>query len=301
MDFVVNGVVELPQPGFFNETIIPFLMENNVIQSERIAANLHSIFYISIFYHLWFLFGTQIMFPKIANLLFDKKDETLTDKKKYNALMIQSGIHLVSFVQAIIVLYLSLKCMLYDEEYYQVYTDSFSRIFGSIRATEVICVYAIGYFVWDIYISSRYSELPFILHGIISTVVYVIGLKPSIQYYAPVFLMFELSNPSLNIRWFLMKYFPNQKSLLTANNLMLMVIFFFCRIAWGWLQIGKLCYDYYMTMDQPGVNQLDTIIIVGGNLVLDVLNIVWFRSMLLAAIKVLKQKFVNKKENSKRD
>ena len=292
MDYMTDYLVELPAPVIFKNTIVPFLKNHGVIESDAIANNLHSIAFIALFYHIWFLVGKKFIFPLFAS--------HVTDKKKRSSLMIQSSVHLVSFVQAIIVLYLSIKLMLDDENYWNFYHDSTARVFTESRGAQVICIYAIGYFTWDIYISIFHSTLPFVLHGIISVIVFGIGLKPYIQFYAPVFLMFELSNPALNIRWYLMKYAPRYKKLQMLNSFMLMVTFFCCRIAWGWYQIGKLCWDFYQVKDMSGFKPADTAVIVLGNFILDILNIVWFRSMVVVAIAVAKGK-ISKDDNKKKN
>ncbi|EDO14852.1 hypothetical protein Kpol_359p13 [Vanderwaltozyma polyspora DSM 70294] len=281
LDYITNALVTWPAPGFFESKLLPFLHEKNIIRSESIAENLHSVVYVAFFYHAWFLFGKYVMFPPFAG--------HVTDKRKRRNLINQSAVHLVSFVQAIVILYLSIRLMLDEENYISVYQDSVSRVFTETRGTQIICIYAIGYFTWDIYISTFYSTLPFVLHGVISTVVYTIGLKPYIQYYAPVFLIFELSNPGLNIRWFLMKYAPSYKKFLTINNFFLMITFFLCRIVWGWYQIIKLCWDYYQIYDMEGFKPFDTFIIVFGNFILDILNLVWFSKMVSVAIAVLRK------------
>lgn len=303
----MDVLLSLPQPELFKTTVIPFLANRNIIKSEAILSNLHSIFYVAIFYHIWFLFGKWILFPPLVKWKLDydqkhnvKKDEKTTSerqaehyKKKYTSLINQSSVHLISLLQSIVVLYYSLKFLLDPKASAEPYQTSHSRVFTENRDTQVICIFAIGYFVWDIYISTMYSTFPFVVHGIISTVVFCIGLKPYIQYYAPVFLMFELSNPSLNFRWFGIKFLPQKSKfcslLLLLNNLTLMVVFFAARIAWGWFQIGKLCYDFYQVRNEPGFLVFDTIVILAGNFVLDILNVIWFSTMVSVAAKVLKK------------
>ncbi|CCD22628.1 Ale2p NDAI_0A04720 [Naumovozyma dairenensis CBS 421] len=312
LDYVINALLELPQPSFFRTHINPYLARTNLLTTD-ILDNLHSIVFISIFYHIVYLIGKYIIFPPFVSLklkwdqqdqekqeaIAGKKNDNKTPhhhhhhKKRYNALVIQSSIHLISLLQSIVVLYLSFDFLLCPERSSEPYQTSESRIFGSNRETQVICIYAIGYFLWDTIISLFYSSTAFVLHGIISTVVFTIGLKPYIQYYAPVFLMFELSNPFLNFRWFGIKLFPSNSKIgdtfLLINNLILMIMFFFARIAWGWFQIGKLIYDYYQVRNDPSFLFWDSAIIVSGNFVLDILNVIWFSTMVSVAFKVLKQ------------
>lgn len=267
--------------------MVPVLSKRGWIESSRILDNLHSILYVALFYQACFLLGKWFVFPVLTRWSPRK------DPHKRQKLVHQSSVHFVSFIQSIVILYLSFECM-WSDNYRLEYSTAIDRIFTSHRDTEVVCIFAVGYFIWDIYISVFYSTLPFVLHAVVSTLVFCIGLKPYIQYYAPVFLLFELSNPFLNIRWFTQRYLPKDNLLLncvqTLNNLALLVLFFLARICWGWLQIAKLVYDFYQVHQDPRFLWPETLIIVGGNLILDVLNLVWFSTMVSIAIKTLRKK-----------
>lgn len=77
--------------------------------------------------------------------------------------------------------------------------------------------------------------------------------------------------------------------MLLLNNMALMIIFFVARIAWGWYQIGKLSYDFFQMRNEPGFAVFDTIVILTGNFVLDVLNLIWFSTMVSIAAKIFKK------------
>lgn len=290
---LVRFLLALPQPTIVATSIVPFLSSKELITSDSILSNLHSIAYVAIFYQLCFILGQYVLFPPIAAFVSDSAHS----KRK---LINQSAVHFVSLVQSIVILYVSISCLVSPQYSSENYTAE-ERIFNDHRDTEIVCVFAIGYFIWDIYISLFYSTLPFVLHALISTAVFCIGLKPYIQYYAPIFLLFELSNPFLNIRWFSTKYFKGTKNKLLLifqliNNLLLLLVFFFARICWGWYQIGKLLYDFYQIHDQTGFLLCETIVIVTGNFILNVLNLVWFSTMLSIAVKTItnKSRYVKK-------
>ncbi|KAL3233837.1 hypothetical protein RNJ44_03877 [Nakaseomyces bracarensis] len=295
MDFktLLESSLEIPSPQWFQDYVVVFLKEHNIVSSEAILENLHSVLYVALAYQLWYLLALKFLFPPFTKWRLNHSKNP-DDKKKAKSLNIQAAIHFVSLLQSLVVVYLSLVFLGNKEKAVIPYQDVESRIFGRCRDTEVITIYAIGYFVWDMYISAMHSTLPFVLHGIISTAVFVIGLKPYIQYYAPVFLMFELSNPFLNFRWFGLKYLPTENRIcgifLLVNNLVLLFLFFGARIAWGWYQIGRLTWDFYTVRHDDRFLLLDSTIIVGGNLILDILNAVWFSTMLSVAINTIKRK-----------
>lgn len=287
LETLVQYILELPQPAILRTHAIPFLTDRKLITSDSLLSNLHSIIYVALFYQACFLVGKWIIFPPFIQLL-----KVAPGRKQ--KLIDQSSVHFVSFIQSVVILYISLNCLL-SPNYNTEYPTAIDRIFSENRDTQIVCIFAIGYFTWDIYISVFYSTLPFVLHAVISTLVFCIGLKPYIQYYAPVFLLFELSNPFLNIRWFATKYLGHTSNKLLdflqlLNNVSLLIVFFFARICWGWFQIAKLGYDFFQTHQDPRFLPYETAIIVLGNLVLNVLNLIWFSTMVSIAIKTLTKK-----------
>lgn len=305
MRFLVEFLVGFPQPTLIRDYIIPFLLNHNLITSKSVLDNLHTVLYTSLFYHIVYLIGAYIVFPPLSKLKIDydvnhAKDKearsqiTNTRERKIQDLSIQASIHFISFLQTLVVLYLSFVFFLNsDISSKENYPDSDSRIFGEVRETQLVCMFGLAYFIWDAYISSIHSTLAFTVHGIVSTGAYYIGLKPYLQYYAPVFLMFELSNPFLNIRWYGLKFFPSNnkitKIVLLINNLILMIIFFFVRILWGWYQTFMLIYDFYTVRNDPRFLLIDTIIVVICNLTIDILNVIWFSLMVKTAISLIFQ------------
>lgn len=303
MKFLVDFLTGLPQPVFVRDTVIPFLVEHNILTSKSVLDNLHTILFTTLFYHIVYLIGAYIVFPPLSRckITYDEnhaKTEEIkkhihdTREKKIKHLSIQASIHFISFLQTLVVLYLSFVFFLNPEiSGKESYPDSDSRIFGEVRETQLVCLFGLGYFIWDAYISACHSTLAFTIHGIVSTGAYYIGMKPYLQYYAPVFLMFELSNPFLNIRWYGLKFFPSDNKIseiiLLLNNLILMLIFFFVRVLWGWYQTYMLITDFWTVRNDPRFILIDTIIVVTCNLTIDVLNVIWFTLMLKTAIKVI--------------
>lgn len=308
---LVDSLLAIPAPPGWETLVTGKLQSSGLVASEALLGNLHSILYITAFYQTVFVLGARVLLPRVCDWRIGLKLEEERDLKvehKYSraqrarSLAEQASMHLVSFLQSLIVLDLSIAFLASPERSGAVpYPDASSRIFGEARETQVVCIFAIGYFIWDALISMAYSTLPFVMHGVVSTSVYLIGIKPYLQWYAPVFLIFELSNPFLNFRWFGTKFLPPQsqcngkgknllkllRQLLQVNNLVFLVTFFAGRIAWGWYQIGALCWDFYLVSGDARFLPFDTGVIVAGNLVLDVLNAIWFKTMLGVAIKTI--------------
>ncbi|SCU98001.1 LADA_0H09890g1_1 [Lachancea dasiensis] len=299
MEASIERIMSLGPPGPFWNKFVGMLATNEWITSTKILANLHSALYVAAGYHMVFLMSKWVLFPPLVRWrLAHSKDHS---RRGRQGLVNQSALHFVSMIQSFVILYLSLA-YLQTHGPTTTHPSALRRVFDHDVESEVICVFAIGYFVWDAVISVFYSSLPFIMHGLISTVMFSIGLKPYIQFYAPAFLMFELSNPFLNFRWFGIKFFPQvseTNKTFTAralncvqllNNVVLILVFFGARIVWGWYQIFMLCSDFWQVRHDPRFLLLETATIVSGNLVLDVLNLVWFLKMLSVAKRIISKR-----------
>ncbi|CAR27258.1 hypothetical protein ZYGR_0I05320 [Zygosaccharomyces rouxii] len=284
-NYTIDFLLNLPPPTILSQHILPWLSKNGFVSSQTFIDNIHTAIYVALFYQLCFLVANNIIFPPLASL---------TASQKRSKLVNQSAVHFVSVVQTIIVLKLSFDNLLSDQ-YHARFSEPASRIFGVDRETMAVATFALGYFIWDIYISMIYSTFPFFVHAVVSTIVFCIGMKPYIQYYGCVFLMFELSNPFLNIRWFGMKYLSGSNDskvsrwIQLINNLCLMIVFFLARIVWGWWQIKNLAYDFWLVRHDPRFLLGESLAILAGNFVLDILNVVWFSTMCKVAVKTIRK------------
>ncbi|SCU84925.1 LAFA_0D12838g1_1 [Lachancea sp. 'fantastica'] len=299
MDASIARLMDLSPPGPFWNQVVGTLANKGLVESPKILSNLHSVLYVALGYHIVFLVSKWILFPPLVQWrLAHSKDHSHRGRR---GLVNQAALHFVSLVQSVVILYVSVKyCKTHGRD--TTHTTSQLRVFSHEVETDVICVFAIGYFVWDTVISIFYSSLPFVLHGAVSALMFSIGLKPYIQFYAPAFLMFELSNPFLNFRWFGIKFSPQLSEsnrsmtarvlnfLQLANNVVLIVMFCGSRIVWGWYQIFQLCCDFWQVRHDPRFLTLETLTIVSGNLILDVLNLVWFCKMLSVAKRIISKR-----------
>lgn len=317
MSCLFSYIADLPPHPLISNKVVPFLSEHKIVTSANILANLHTILYVAAAYQLVFVISQWFVFPLLVRWKLSSAGESLEKdnkiyNKEYSSLLNQSAVHFVSLVQSFVILYLSFGSMQSINR--STHPSAGARVFASSRENDIVCIFAVGYFIWDTLISMVYSSFPFVLHGAISTVMFLIGLKPYINFYAPIFLLFELSNPFLNFRWFGIKYFPQlteaNRGLVTkflnivqlVNNAVLITMFFLARIFWGWWKIGELCWDFYQIYDQPQFLAPEAGIVVTGNLILDVLNAIWFAKMLSVAKRIIsKGGKVQAKDETKKD
>ncbi|OBA27611.1 hypothetical protein HANVADRAFT_38208 [Hanseniaspora valbyensis NRRL Y-1626] len=298
---VVDYILSIPKPDFdgkYDTFVSRYLLNKVSFLNDIYISHLHQVLYVAVSYHLLFLASYFIFQPLLSKILINKNDKDLiakdSNKKKRN----QVAMHVVSFIQAVCILEFCVKAMYEDADHYFTFvtvTNATERIFGYTVLNEKITILACGYFLWDMAISAYCSTPAFMVHGVVSFTVYSIGLSHFINYYAAVFLFFELSNPFLNLRWFANHYKKSDSILAKVNEITFMVMFFVCRIAWGFLQIGLLITDFTLTYTDPRFQMVDAIAITLGNFVLNILNLYWFMIML----KIAREKILGTKDNKK--
>jgi hypothetical protein len=147
-----------------------------------------------------------------------------------------------------------------------------------------------GYFLWDSVICLRYIRSfgpGFAVHGVAALFVFAQSFRPYILFYAPHFLMFELSTPFLNVHWFA-THLPAglvPSWIVTINGLFLMLTFFSARIAWGFYQAFYFALEVFSTKNLKVVPLWLPVTIVASNVLLNILNIYWFNKMVRLATK----------------
>lgn len=69
--------------------------------------------------------------------------------------------------------------------------------------------------------------------------------RPFVNYYAPVFILYELSSPFLNIHWFCDKLGLTGSRLQLYNGILLIGTFFACRLVWGTYSSVRVFSDIF--------------------------------------------------------
>lgn len=252
--------------------------------------HIHELIAVFLAYHALYLLS-YFLSPRI----WPAKFKTLSYKTR-----IDFHIHVVSLVQSVLILILIIPCF-YDLDLAE------DRVFGYTPYSGFVTTMALGYFLWDSVMSIWYVQyfgIGFLVHGIVSSAVFAIGLSPFISYYAAVFILFELSTPFLNLRWFGLKV-PGlfSETFQLINNAVLILIFFFVRICYGFYQAFNLFSDFYVNYQDERFHTTGAIIIFTGNVVLDILNLYWFYRMVKVAYAILADMFTGKNihDDAKKD
>ncbi|KAK2750936.1 hypothetical protein FQN57_000010 [Myotisia sp. PD_48] len=155
-------------------------------------------------------------------------------------------IHVVSLVQSTLITVLALWVMFVDQERKSMTAGE--RVYGYSGACGLIQAMATGYFVWDLIISTRYINLFGVgmwFHAASALWVFSLGFRPFVNYYGPTFILYELSSPFLNFHWFFDKVNMTGSRAQWYNGMMLLSVFFSCRLVWGTYHSIYVFFDIY--------------------------------------------------------
>ncbi|GME81888.1 unnamed protein product [Ambrosiozyma monospora] len=206
----------------YSTHLVPYLKNNHIVTQDTHLESIKVLLFGVTLYHTIFLFGGIIL--RLTNNFQNK----LKKKKAQTDFCIRC----VSFIQSILIVTISIPC-LQNEHLAK------DHIYATTPYSSFVAAMALSYFIWDTLVSLfyvGYFGVGFLVHGIVSTIVFTIGVfHPYIHYYCPIFLLFEISTPFLNVRWIGLKFDVLSELFKLVNNAILMLIFFFVRICWGWL------------------------------------------------------------------
>ncbi|CAD6930925.1 unnamed protein product [Tilletia caries] len=186
-------------------------------------------------------------------------------------------VHWVAFVHAVLITPLAAM------QWYKVTAGSdkqplrIDRTYGYDPEVGQVYAIALGYFIWDAWVSILYDGPGFIAHG----------LRPVFMYDGLSFLLWELSTPFLNIHWFLDKMGKTGTTLQLVNAFFLLGTYVFARLTFG-LYNSYHFFSHVLFPPSPHVPPLPDHVkyfYLIGNVILNSLNFFWFRAMIRAIQK----------------
>ncbi|KAJ5909004.1 hypothetical protein N7495_001686 [Penicillium taxi] len=226
-------------PAWLQSLAEPYTLRLN---SPTLTQHIHEailafVFYLSVHY---------IVSPLLSPVLFPRSYPNLNPRTKLNW-----DIHAVSLIQSVIISGAALWVMFTDNERSSMTAGE--RVFGYTGACGLIQALALGYFVYDLIVSVRYFNLfgiGMLFHAISALWVFSLGFRPFLNYYAPTFILYELSSPFLNIHWFLDKISMTGSKAQWYNGMALLSTFFCCRLLWGSWQSVRVYSDMWYALQQ---------------------------------------------------
>ncbi|KAL1901511.1 hypothetical protein Sste5346_001918 [Sporothrix stenoceras] len=271
---------------------------------DILPLHIHEIVIAALFY----TFVQVVVSPVLSNYFVPHIYKPMNRAKKANW-----DSHVVSMVQSLLINTLALWCMFVDEERKNMNGDWKERIYGYMGTPAMVSALACGYFVWDLVITLLNFDVfgPGLLaHAVSALAVFSFGFRPFLNYYGPVFILYELSTPFLNAHWFFDKLGMTGGSAQFYNGIALLGMFFSCRLVYGNYMSLWVYHDMWKAvwdgptpewvanpdaLNDPSVRAVAAdkgpiplwlfVLYVTSNVILNSLNVHWFFKMISAVRK----------------
>ncbi|KAJ5763998.1 hypothetical protein N7533_002679 [Penicillium manginii] len=228
-----------PPPAWLRNLVEPYALS---LSSPTLPDHIHEVILAFAFYQ----FIHSFLSPWLSPILFPKHYPKLNARTRLNW-----DIHVVSLVQSVLINVAALWIMFADTERSQMSTGE--RVFGYTGACGLIQALAVGYFIYDLIVSVVHINMfgiGLLFHAVAALWVFSLGFRPFVNYYAPVFILYELSSPFLNIHWFLDKIEMTGSRTQWYNGMLLLSVFFCCRLVWGTWQSVIVYMDMWNALQQ---------------------------------------------------
>ncbi|PHH79970.1 hypothetical protein CDD80_3255 [Ophiocordyceps camponoti-rufipedis] len=266
-----------------------------LLHLPSLPLHIHEVILSAIFYSLIF----YPVSPILSSLLAPHHYTTLSRKKR-----LSWDAHVVSMIQSILISVLAVWIRIVDDELGGMSWEE--RIWGYTGASGMIQALATGYFLWDLVVTSRNLDvfgIGTLAHALAALLVFSFGFRPFVNYYACVFILWEISTPFLNIHWFLDKTNRTGSRAQLYNGYMLLFTFFSTRLVYGTYSSMICFFDVWATIGRrmDTVPRNDTIMVfvddsaavplwlgyvyLASNITLNGLNFYWFVMMIKAVRK----------------
>ncbi|EYE99378.1 TLC domain-containing protein [Aspergillus ruber CBS 135680] len=226
-------------PAWLRDAVGPWALYFNL---PTITDHIHEVILAFVFYQ----FIHSYLSPWLSPVLFPQHYPNFNKRTKLNW-----DVHVVSLVQSTVVCAAALWVLFTDKERKEM--NAGERIYGYTGACGLIQALATGYFIYDLYISLVYVKmfgLGMVLHGVSALWVFALGFRPFVNYYTPVFILYELSSPFLNMHWFFDKVNMTGGKAQWYNGMALLSVFFSCRLVWGTWRSVHVYSDMWQALSQ---------------------------------------------------
>ncbi|PWY76303.1 DUF887-domain-containing protein [Aspergillus heteromorphus CBS 117.55] len=228
-----------PSPAWLRDAVEPWALHYNV---PALTEHAHEV----IIAFVGYLAIHFVLSPLLSPILFPRHYPQLNPRTKLNW-----DVHVVSLVQSTFINALALWVMFVDDERNSMTAGE--RVYGYTGGCGLVSAFAAGYFVYDLIVSTVYIKLfgvGMLFHALSALWVFSFGFRPFVNYYSPVFILYELSSPFLNIHWFLDKVNMTGSKFQWYNGMLLLSSFFCCRLLWGTYQSLAVYQDMWYALKQ---------------------------------------------------
>ncbi|KAH0287753.1 DUF887-domain-containing protein [Aureobasidium namibiae CBS 147.97] len=194
-----------------------------------------------------------VVAPALSRRFFPQAYSSFNHRTRLNW-----DVHVVSMAQSLLVNTTALWIMYYDTDRNNM--NWAGKIWGYDGALGFLQSLAGGYFMWDLFMCTYHINIfgpGMLAHAISACTVFFFGFRPFLNYYGPVFILYELSSPALNMHWFMDKLNMTGSIYQLINGIVLISTFFFCRLVWGSVNSVLVFRDIWTAMQNGGVVGLD--------------------------------------------
>ncbi|THX85111.1 DUF887-domain-containing protein [Aureobasidium pullulans] len=236
----------ISSPQWLSEAVKPWADKMSL---PTLPLHIHEIIIALIFYQTI----NVVVAPALSRHLFPQAYNSFNRRTRINW-----DVHVVSMVQSLLVNTTALWIMYYDTERNSM--NWAGKIWGYDGALGFLQSLAGGYFIWDLFTCTYHIDIfgvGMLMHAISACTVFSLGFRPFLNYYGPVFILYELSSPALNMHWFMDKLNMTGSIYQLINGIILISTFFFCRLVWGSVNSVLVFKDIWIAMQNGGVVGLD--------------------------------------------
>eukprot|EP00192_Tetraselmis_astigmatica_P021047 CAMPEP_0117655314 /NCGR_PEP_ID=MMETSP0804-20121206/4214_1 /TAXON_ID=1074897 /ORGANISM="Tetraselmis astigmatica, Strain CCMP880" /LENGTH=274 /DNA_ID=CAMNT_0005461659 /DNA_START=340 /DNA_END=1164 /DNA_ORIENTATION=+ len=169
-------------------------------------------------------------------------------------------------------------------------------LYGTSQLGGMLALLSAGYFLHDLIIVTLFvseAGIGFFLHGFFCSGLYMYGyFMHELHFFAAAFILWEMSTPFVQLRWFLVEMGLKETKLYVGNGIVMMVVFFIARLVIGsyfswvfWIAAMEELRSPNPEGFQPGFIYFA----LAANVILNSLNFFWFSKMVRGAAQLVVQ------------
>ena len=271
---------------------------------HTLPLHIHEIVLAFSLYHFIYTY----LSPALSTRAFPSIYPKLSSQTKVNW-----NVHMVSLVQSIFICTTALWILFLDHDLSNL--DTKGRLGGYSGVAGMTQAFAAGYFAWDAVISAMHMDVfgvGLLAHALAALVIVILGFvrslhflnlsrpprcaadlyckRPFANYYGIAFVLYELSTPFLDFHWLFDKCHMTGSRIQLYNGIMLVLVFFGCRLAWGSYLSIRIYQDIWLLQNSPLSKDTKfplwmVYLYFGMNTTLTTLNVYWFGQMIQAIMK----------------
>ena len=168
-------------------------------------------------------------------------------------------------------------------------------VFGFSPRAQRAYAFSCAFFIWDAMVCLRDRwGFGFVCHAVACSFCYAAGMQPFLHHIGCFFLLYEASTPFLHLRWFMRVAGHGEGAAYVRVSQAFAAAFGFVRIVLGlpisaawWTRMVPLLASSAGAdrLAEHGVSPITVVLYLACNIILNFLNIAWFRKIAVAALE----------------